>query len=589
MSTTAARPVRPPHRRGALRMLGVFVRTYPGRSTVALVSVFIASLFEGLGMSMLLSMLSLAGGPTSGPPSKPQQVALNVVSHLGIAPTALNLLFVAIVLIALRGVMSLAANRQVGYTVAHIATDLRLALIRAMMGARWGHYLQQSVGGLSNAVATEAQRASEAFQLGAEMAAMVLSSIVYLTVAFSISWQAGVAATIAGTVLLLTMRALIHSSRHAGEHQTELQKSLLTLISAQFAAAKPLKAMAREDHVDALLTDQTQQLERALRKQVISKEALTALQEPMLAIMVGAGFFFALNMLHIPMSDCIVMLFMLARVVNYLSKGQKAYQQVVMRESAYWSMVHAIDEAREQREPQGGERTVRFSRELRFEHVRYAHGQSKLILDNQSLSIPARGLTLVIGPSGAGKTTLLDLIVGLRHPDAGRILVDDVPLEELDLRDWRRQIGYVPQESVMVDESVAHNLTLGDAIPEEQIRAALRAANALEFVDAMPEGLQTRVGEGGSRLSGGQRQRLAIARALIHQPRLLILDEATSNLDPEAQEAIVDTVSTLKDSVAILAVAHQERMVRVADRVYRLAEGVVEPVSLEQGRVALGG
>ena len=138
----------------------------------------------------------------------------------------------------------------------------------------------------------------------------------------------------------------------------------------------------------------------------------------------------------------------------------------------------------------------------------------------------------------------------------------------------------------MVDESVARNLTLGEDISEEHIRAALHAANALEFVDAMPQGMATRVGEGGSRLSGGQRQRLAIARALIHEPRLLILDEATSNLDPEAQEAIVDTVSRLKDRMAILAVAHQERMVRVADRVYRLADGVVEPVSLEQGRAA---
>lgn len=587
MST--ARTVRPPHRRGAFRMLGVFVRTYPGRSTVALVSVFVASLFEGLGMSMLLSMLSLASGPNGSPPSKPQQVALDVVAHLGIAPTALNLLFVAIVLIAMRGAMSLYANRQVGYTVAHIATDLRLTLIRAMMGARWGHYLQQSVGGLSNAVATEAQRASEAFQLGAEMAATVLSSIVYLTVAFSISWQAGIAATIAGTALLLTMRALIRTSRHAGEHQTELQKSLLTLMSAQFAAAKPLKAMAREDHVDALLTDQTQQLERALRQQVVSKEALSAMQEPMLAIMVGAGFYLALNVLHIPMSDTIVMLFMLARVVSYLSKGQKAYQQVVMRESAYWSMVHAIDEAHQQSEPQGGERGAQFVQSLRFDSVTYAHGQSRTILREQSLDIPASGLTLVIGPSGAGKTTLLDLVVGLRQPDAGRILVDGVPLAELNLRTWRRQIGYVPQESVMVDESVAHNLTLGEIIPEEQIRAALRAANALQFVEAMPEGLATRVGEGGSRLSGGQRQRLAIARALIHQPRLLILDEATSNLDPEAQEAIVDTVSQLKDRMAILAVAHQERLVAVADRVYRLADGAVETLSVAQGRVATAG
>ena len=589
MTAHASRTVHPPHRRGAMRMLGVFVRTYPGRSTVALVSVFVASLFEGLGMSMLLSMLSLASGPSSGPPSKPQQVALDVVSHLGIAPTALNLLFVAIVLIAMRGAMSLFANRQVGYTVAHIATDLRLTLIRSMMGARWSHYLQQSVGGLSNAVATEAQRASEAFQLGAEMAATVLSSIVYLTVAFSISWQAGIAATFAGAALLLTMRALIRSSRDAGEHQTQLQKSLLTLISAQFAAAKPLKAMAREDHVDALLTDQTQQLERALRLQVVSKEALSAMQEPMLAIMVGAGFYLALYVLHLPMSDTIVMLFMLARVVSYLSKGQKAYQQVVMRESAYWSMVHAIDEAHQQSEPQGGTHSARFSHTLRFESVSYAHGESRSILKDQSFDIPARGLTLVVGPSGAGKTTLLDLVVGLRQPDAGRILVDDVPLEDLNLREWRRQIGYVPQESVMVDESVAHNLTLGESIPEDQIRAALRAANALDFVETMPEGLATRVGEGGSRLSGGQRQRLAIARALIHQPRLLILDEATSNLDPEAQEAIVDTVSQLKDRMAILAVAHQERLVAVADRVYRLADGVVESITVAQGRVATAG
>ena len=466
---------------------------------------------------------------------------------------------------------------------------MRAHLVLLPLGARWNHYLQQSVGGLSNAVATEAQRASEAFQLGAEMAATVLSSMVYLTVAFSISWEAGVAASFAGTALLLTMRALIRSSRHAGEHQTQLQKSLLTLISAQFAAAKPLKAMAREDHVDALLTDQTQQLERALRQQVVSKEALSAMQEPMLAIMVGAGFYLALNVLHLPMSDTIVMLFMLARVVSYLSKGQKAYQQVVMRESAYWSMVQAIDAARHEREPQGGDRTVQFAGSLRFDAVSYAHGESRTILRGQSLDIPARGLTLLIGPSGAGKTTLLDLVVGLRQPDAGRIVVDDVPLAELNLRQWRRQIGYVPQESVMVDESVAHNLTLGESMPVEQIRAALAAANALEFVDAMPDGLATRVGEGGSRLSGGQRQRLAIARALIHQPRLLILDEATSNLDPEAQEAIVDTVARLKDRMAILAVAHQERLVAVADRVYRLADGEVESMSVAQGRAATAG
>jgi ATP-binding cassette subfamily C protein len=589
MSLARGSPPRAPQRRGSMRMLGVFVRTYPGRSSLALVSVFIASLFEGLGMSMLLSMLSLTTGSAAAKPSGPQQFAMEAVTRIGISPTPLNLLLVAIALISMRGVMSLAANRQVGYTVARIATDMRLTLIRATMGARWRHYLEQSVGGLSNAVATEAQRASEAFQQGAVMAAMVLSSLVYLFVAFSISPQAGVAATIAGSVMLLGLRVLIGKSRRAGQRQTELQKSLLTLIGAQFSAAKPLKAMAREDHVDGLLTDQTTQLERALRRQVISKEALASLQEPMLAIMVGAGFFLGVTVLRLPMAELVVMLFMLARVVSYLSKGQKAYQLVVERESAYWSLVQATDEANEQKEPVGGTRSVQLTRQVALERVRYSHDGIRSIFDDVSLVVPARGLTLIIGPSGSGKTTLLDLIVGLRQPDAGQLLIDDVPLPEIDLRSWRRQIGYVPQESVMVDESVAHNLTLGEDIPEERIRDALRAADALQFVEAMPQGLMTHVGQGGSRLSGGQRQRLAIARALIHEPRLLILDEATSNLDPEAQDAIVETVAHLKTKMAVLAVAHQEKLVRVADQVLRVADGKLTQVSVADGRVALGG
>jgi ATP-binding cassette subfamily C protein len=569
-------------------MLGTFVRRYPGRSAAALAFLFVASMLEGLGLSMFLSMLSIINDESSAPTGL-QRFAMDALSGIGIEPSAGSLLLAASLLIALRGVMSLLANRQVGYTVAHIATDLRLTLIRATMRARWKHYLDQSVGGLSNAIATEAQRASETFQLGAEMSAMGLTSMVYLVVAFSISADAGIGALIAGGVLLLGMRVLIRKSRRAGQRQTQLQKSLLTLIGAQFAAAKPLKAMAREQHVDALLTDETQQLQRALRKQVISKGALMALQEPVLVILVGTGFFIGRTLLEIPMGELVVMLYVLARVLSYLSKGQRAYQQLVIHESAYWSVMAAIDAAHEAHEPAGGSRPAVFDRQIEFASVRYSHDGEHQILDHVSLALPARGLMLIVGPSGSGKTTLLDLVVGLREPDAGQVLIDGVPLQQLDLRSWRRQIGYVPQESVMVDESVTHNLTLGEQIPEAKIREALQDAGALAFVEAMPEGLATRVGHGGSRLSGGQRQRLANARALIHEPQLLILDEATSNLDPEAQEAIVETVARLKTHMAVLAVAHTEKLVRAADQVWRLAEGRLVSLNQGQGRAALGG
>lgn len=561
--------------RGALPMLAAFTRAYPLRSITAMIAVFVAGLLDGLGLSMLLSMLSLASGDghPKGPPALPERVALKLADFFHVQPTALNLLLLAITLIALKAGLALLANRQVGYTVAHIATDLRLALIRAVMGARWSYYLQHSVGRLSNAVATEAQRASEGFQSGAEMMAMVLNATIYLVIALTISIEAGIATGIAGGALLLLMRRLISSSRRAGQHQTALLGTMLAVITGQLSAAKPLKAMAREDHVDALLADQTRKLKRALRRQVISKEALTALQDPLLAIIVGAGFFLSLEVLKLQMATVLVMLFLLARVISYLSKAQRAYQQVVIRESAYWSMTRSIEAAQAEREPGGGNGTVQLSRDIRFEDVSFSHGGARVTLDHQSLTVPARQLTVIIGPSGAGKTTLLDLTVGLLQPEAGLIRIDDVPLGDLSLRGWRRQIGYVPQESVMVDESVAYNLTLGEELAETEIRDALRAADALAFVDRMPDGIHTRVGEGGSRLSGGQRQRLAIARALIHKPQLLILDEATSNLDVEAQAAVVETICHLKGRLTILAVAHQERLIAAADHVYRLADG----------------
>ena len=589
MTQTAATVLTSVASRGAFPMMAAFVRAYPGRSALALLAVFVAGLLDGLGLSLLLSMLTLTDGVRSADPSLPEKVALAITDFLGIPVSAPNLLALAVGLISLKAVLTLLANRQVGFTVAYIATDLRLAMIRAVMKARWRYYLQQSLGRLAHSVAGEASRAADGFQNSAEMAAMILNSFIYLGIAMTISPVAGLAAILAGAILLLVLRRLIRKSRRAAVDQTRLLQSLVAVISGQLSAAKPLKAMAREEHVDALLSDQTRKLKKALRQQVIAKEAVSALQEPLLAIMVSGGFFLSLYVLELPLASVLVMLFLIARVVSYLSKAQKAFVQVSLKESAYWSIVQGIEQARSQPEPTGGDRVVGLEKGIRFEDVSFGHGTERGILDRQSLEIPAGALTVFIGPSGAGKTTMLDLLVGLLRPDEGRILVDDVPLDELNLRAWRRQIGYVPQESVMVDESVAYNLTLGESMSEDDIREALRAADALDFVSAMPEGWNTRVGEGGSRLSGGQRQRLAIARALIHKPRLLILDEATSNLDHEAQSAVIETVNHLRGKLTILAVAHQERMVREADRVYRLAAGRVSETAPTERLIPVDG
>jgi ATP-binding cassette, subfamily C, bacterial len=179
-----------------------------------------------------------------------------------------------------------------------------------------------------------------------------------------------------------------------------------------------------------------------------------------------------------------------------------------------------------------------------------------------------------LGPSGEGKTTLVDLVIGLLRPQQGRLMLDGVPLDEVDRGAWRHSIGYVPQEVFLFHDSLWRNITLGDTdFTADDVKQALMSAGAWGFACALEDGLETVVGERGSRLSGGQRQRISIARALIRKPQLLILDEATSALDAETEADIAETLRRLTPQVTILAITHRSSLVRHADVICSLRDG----------------
>ena len=557
---------------GALPMLLAFARAYPGRTTLALTALIVAGLLDGLGLSLLLSMLNLATG-VEDEPSLPEQIALDLVDWLGLEPSLVVLLSLGVGMIGIKAIIVLLANRQVGYTVAHVATDLRLNLVRAVMHSRWRYYLSQPVGKLSNAMATEAHRASEGFYHGAVMATQGISALIYAGLALMISWQASLIALVFGGVLLGLLHFLVRMAGGAGRRQTGLLKTLLSAMTDQLGAVKPLKAMGREDHVDKMLSGQTRELKKALKNQVLAKASLIALQEPMLAILVGIGFFFFLVQMNMPMATVMIMIFLIARSVNHLAKGQRAWQHMAISESAYWSLFHTIEEAESQQEPPRGFRQPSLESGIEFKAVDFRYGE-RAVLNQISLRIEHGRLTVLTGPSGSGKTTLVDLVAGLLHPDAGQILIDGVDLSDVDHRRWRRMIGYVPQDPLLINDTVLANLSLGDPeLGKDEAMAALRLADAWEFISQLPMGLETVLGERGGLLSGGQRQRLAIARALIHRPALLILDEATSNLDGESEAAVIKTVNKLKGQLTMLAVSHDHGLVEAADQVISLRDG----------------
>ena len=242
-----------------------------------------------------------------------------------------------------------------------------------------------------------------------------------------------------------------------------------------------------------------------------------------------------------------------------------------------------IEDYQEEKGEEEG-REWNFERAISAKHVTYAYPNTDTnVLEDANCVIPKGKTVAFIGSSGAGKTTMADIILGLLAPQRGKILVDDIDVFK-NLTMWHHQIGYIPQVIYLSDDTIRNNIAFGiheDQINEEAVKTALKKAQLAEFVDTLPDGLDTIVGDRGVRLSGGQRQRIGIARALYHDPEILVLDEATSALDNETETAVMEAIESLQGSKTMIIIAHRLTTIQNADIIYEVGDGKVTKRSKE--------
>jgi ATP-binding cassette, subfamily C, bacterial len=564
-----------------LRVLIDFARAKPLHALVTVVCLLVAGLAEGLALTSLLPLISIASRAGEGvatDPSKLERYVVDGFHAAGLEPTLSAMLLLVPALFATKSALLLLARRQNGYAVARVVRELRLRMLRALLQARWSYFVTHPLGMFSNAYHSEAERTAKAYFNAVSCVAMSIQLAVYLTIALVTSWKLTLASFVFAGAVLWALHGLVRMARRGGIRQTKLSRLAMNSLTDVLQGLKPLKTMAREHLALPWIEGPTLRLEKSWRKQVLAREALAAIQEPIFVALVCGAIYVLRVALGFELGEVLLLAAALALGFASTSKLQRRYQEVLVDQSAYVQLIEHIQEIENARERRHGGAEPSLRQGIAFRRVAFDHGRTALFSD-LSLEIRAGEITALVGPSGAGKTSIADLVAGIVEPQSGEVLIDGTPLSAVDLTRWRQQIGYVPQEPFLLHESIALNVSLGDPqISRADVERALRSAHAWEFVEAMPQGMDTVVGERGSSLSGGQRQRVSIARALVHRPWLLVLDEATAALDPESEAAVWQALKELRGGTTILAISHQQALMEVADRVYRIESGTAQPL-----------
>ncbi len=488
--------------------------------------------------------------------------------------TALLLLVVSIFAQAL---VSRAKTIYMADLLGQVVNTIRRSLFARISETRWLALSRMRGSDLNHALIGEVDRLQGAIYQLFMLAQTIILLAGYTIVCLLISPTMTLFAVLVGGIVFAIVAPIRRLATAHGETLTSHRKLQYRIISEFVSGLKVAKSLNAEPrYLDRLSEVLTQVRTDMVRYTRVSHTGFLGFQMAS-AVSLAIFVYVAIEQLALPLAEIVVLLFLFMRIAPRFTALQQQFQDILANYSAYRAVEELMEACRREAEGSGREGVGTLQEELRFDTVSFHYDAAGApAVREASFVIPANKITAVFGPSGGGKSTLGDLMLGLMTASSGAVLVDGLRLTEDQLRRWRDGVAYVPQDVFMLHDSIAENLRLGaPAATEAEIWEALERAKAKEFVSALPEGLQTVVGDRGLRLSGGERQRIALARALLRRPRLLILDEATSALDWENQMLVARSIQELRGKTTVVTIAHRASMIAFADWVIAVEDGRV--------------
>jgi subfamily B ATP-binding cassette protein MsbA len=453
----------------------------------------------------------------------------------------------------------------------------------------------QSPGRVVNDLTTELDRAVQYLFSGVMLTGLAVIFAAYLAVMLAVAAALTAVAMVVFGVAAVAMRGQLKKTVVVSREIVEANRNTSAFLVERLKLARLIR-LAGTEAVEAREMARLTDRQRSRMVRIFNLLAnLEIIVEP---IVVGAAllvFYVSVSVFAMPLEYVGLFLLLVMRLLPVLKETARTRQTMRGTEASFRHVAERLEEMEAAREVPGGTRPFPGLAEgLRFEGVSFAYPSrpDHPVLDRVTLTVPAGGLTAIVGPSGAGKSTLFDLIPRLRRPTAGRILADGTDIAEFNLASLRRGIAYAPQSPQVFNVPLIEHIRYGkpDAT-EEEVRRAAGLANAAGFIEALPEGYATLAGEGGGRLSGGQRQRLDLARALVAQAPILLLDEPTSNLDADSEALFRDALLRIRNhtSITVIVIAHRLSTVTLADKIVVMEGGRVVDEGRHEDLLGAGG
>jgi subfamily B ATP-binding cassette protein MsbA len=564
-----------------IRHLGSFLRPYPWALPVlGLLGVF-ASLSEGIGIGLLIPFLQAATGvlDTTSPFGR-------IFGGLDAEQRMLVVGGAIVALVLARTVVLYAHVVLSNWLNGRVSQDLRRGVFRQVLGLGHPFIQRQTPSELLNVMDTQLWRTSDALGYLFTLVVNASTIAVFGVMLLVMSWQLTIGAAVAVVFASLTIRMLTRRARHLGELSTAANGTLLRHLLDMLNGARMIVAFGREASETRRFDAATEEVRQAFFR----LERVVGLVHPLVEFLYTPILIIAVLVAvrsGVALPTLIAFLLLVYRLQPHARNLEHNRVLLAGSAAAVAAVKDLLDQDFDSHIRSGTRPFAKLMETVRLDRVGFRYRAERAeVLRDVSFEIHRGEVTALVGESGAGKSTIINLLLRFHDPSAGAILVDGVPLTDLDLTAWRSRIAIAGQDAELMTGSIADNIGFG--MPEGQadrtaIIEAARQADAAAFIAALPHGYDTQVGAGGLSLSGGQRQRISLARALLRRPDILLLDEATNALDGLSEAAVQQALARLGGQTAVVVVAHRLSTIQNADRIVVLEEGRV----VEQGRPAI--